>query len=173
MRHLILATSLGLMAVVINPSFGCSSPDIDYKFSEADMRAAVAGTYAGSFRDHTETVTLTLDEGVSASSKTPQSTGARQLQCSRSFSFVKPAAACIPTTTMTVSGQVSSSSGGIAASAVSGVFEVHEVTLTEGVLSLTLADGSTISAQFQDGKFSNWLYSDKNGGNYGLDLARR
>lgn len=175
MKCLILAASLslGLAAVVITPTLSCSSSsDADYKFSEADMRAAVAGTYAGSFQDHAETVTLTLDEGVSDSTKTPQSIGARQIQCSRSFSFVKPAAACLPTTTMTVSGQVSSSNGGIVASAVSGTFQIHEVNLTEGSLILTLSDGSIISANFQDGTFVGWRYSAKSGNDYALDLAK-
>lgn len=173
MKRLILATSLCLTVVIINPTFGCSSSDIEYNFSEADMRAAVAGTYTGSFQDHTETVTLNLDEGVGNSSTTTQSLSLRQLQCSRSFSFVKPAAACMPTTTMKVTGQIASGNGSIASSAVSGIFEIHDVNLTDGGLTLTLADGSTVNANFQNGAFVAWAYTAKSGSEYGLDLLKQ
>ena len=173
MKRLILGASLCLLALVINPTVGCSSSEDEFRFSEADMRTAVAGKYTGSISGTSEMATLTLTEGTNAASSSPQSLGARQLQqCSRSFSFVKPAAACIPTTTMAVSGQVSSSNGSIATSVVNGIFEIHSADLTDGVITLTLTDTSTVTSSFQNGAFGVWQYRDASGLDYSLDLAK-
>lgn len=170
MKRQILSAALSLLVLVINPTFGCSSPpDEKYNFSEADMRAAVAGKYAGSFNGTSETVTLTLDEAAANSASAAPSLSA----CGRSFLFVKPAAACVPLTTMAVSGRVSSSYASVTSSAVSGTFSITSFNLDAGTINLTLSDGSTLQSNFSNDAFGTWQYAAATGDNYTLDLVKQ
>jgi len=174
MKRRILGASLGLLALFMNPAIGCSSSEEpSWSFSETDMRTALAGTYVGNYGNTTETVTLTLDEATSSSSSSTQSVSGPRLQCGNR-SFIRPAAACMQgMSSMSVSGTITSSEGTIASSAVTGQFNDYSSDLSSGNLSLTLADGSTLSATFSEGRFVLWQYYPLTGTMMSLTLARQ
>lgn len=173
MERRILSVGFGLIALVINPAFGCSSSDDSWHFTDTEMRAAVAGTYSGTLGDTTEIVTLTLDEAKSSSSSSTQSAASPRLQCGSDRSFILPASACLSGTSMAITGQISSSNGTIASSAVNGGFVVFTSNLTDGSLSLKLEDGSRIDATFKTSLFTNWQLTLTSGATDPMTLTRQ
>lgn len=173
MKRRILGVSLGLLALFMNPAVGCSSSEEpSWSFSETDMRVAVAGTYVGNYGNTTETVTLTLDEATSSSTSSTQSVSGPRLQCA-GRSFIRPAAACISETRMSVSGVISSRNGTVPNLRVTGEFDVDSSDLSYGRLDLTLTDGSHVRATFSAGLFDLWQYYPTTGNMVLLALARQ
>jgi hypothetical protein len=133
-----------LVVFGVNPNLACSSKDeATFTYGEADMRAALLGTWQGSAELGGETLPFSLTlEQASAKSKT-QSVGAPGLQpqCG-SRSFVKPAAACISITTMPVIGTLTSENPGLNG-AIDGSFDAYR-TLDRARLSIRLEDGTTL-----------------------------
>jgi hypothetical protein len=132
------------VGLVINPYLACSNQDEEaYTYGEADMKAALLGTWQGSAELGGETILFSLTlEQASAKSKT-QSVGVPgvQPQCG-SRSFVKPAAACASLTTMPVVGALSSENPGLNG-AIDGSLQAYR-TLEGARLSIRLEDGPTL-----------------------------
>lgn len=130
------------------------------------MEAAVVGTYAGTVSGDgaAETITLTIARSV-----TPIGAAAsvRPLCGTRTF-FVKPAGACITSSTMALTATLTSSGTIVNGGTLTGEFRAY-LTL-EGEINLSNGPYS-LFATYQDGVFSGWTYSD-NGVMTRLDLRR-
>lgn len=136
------------LVLVANPYLGCSHSNEEYRYSEAEMKSAVLGSWEGSADIDGESVDFSLVlEQASAKSKAQRlpATGVQPPCTSRSF--VKPAAACSITTTMPLSGTITSVNP-----ALNGVVD-GEVTagaeLDPAELSLRLEDGTQLRGVFQ------------------------
>jgi len=113
-----------------------------------------------------------LDEATAGSSSSTQAASVRHLQCN-GRSFIRPAAACLPETTMSVSGTITSSNGTIANAAVTGEFIVYSTDLSSGYVNLTLPDGSRLGGSFSSGQLTDWQYSPNTGTAVSLELVRQ
>lgn len=161
-----------LTALFVNPSVACSSSNGDgdqWTYGEKDMEQAVVGTYSGIVqRDGgSETVTLTITRAAI----TPASAAAelRPLCGSRTF-FVKPAGACVSTSTMPVVADLTSTDTAIPAAHFTGTFTAFHTL--DGNLELSIENSSLITANYTNGRFTDWKYGDANG-SIGLDLERK
>ncbi|MES1187801.1 MAG: hypothetical protein ABUL60_28540 [Myxococcales bacterium] len=137
------------LALIANPYLGCSHSDENgYSYSEADMKRAVLGSWEGNADIDGESVEFSLVlEQASAKSKTQSISAPKaQPQCS-SRSFVKPAAACWVTTSMPVSGTITSVNPALNG-AVDGVVTAG-ADLDPAELSLRLEDGTQLSGAFK------------------------
>ncbi len=128
------------VGLVVNPYLGCSSDDPDFNYTEQDMQAAVLGDWEGMADIDGISVpfTLTLEQ---ASAKTGTQRAAPPgvtPQCS-SRSFVKPAAACVSTSSMPLSGVITSSHGSFDGPVVGALRAYRDLEPAE--LELTLEDG--------------------------------
>ena len=194
MKSLRVTIRAGVFAVVCFSTTGCSKDP--FNFSQADMRAAVAGTWTGPISSMgvpgymdagytDEIATLVLDDAISyvgqadaGSSSTTQSMFPRQLQCGGSRTFL---GGCSGSgdgeTTMDIAGRVSSTEGTIPTSTVAGTFRVDGSDLTgegtSGELLLTMPAGGGITAFYNTGEFTQWGYTPPGGGvGYALNLTR-
>jgi len=101
--------ALGL-ALVVNPYVACSeSSESDFTYSEADMKAALLGSWQGTAEldGVTTPFSLSLEQGSHKTKVRSVSAPHVQPQCG-GRSFVKPAAACVAETTMPLVGVLSS-----------------------------------------------------------------
>jgi hypothetical protein len=173
-RSVLWATGF-FIALVVNPNFGCGSggdpsygSNDGYTYGENEMEAAVVGTYAGTVNiDGTaETVTLTIERSVTtgaAARLTP-------LCGTRTFSFVKPAGACISISTMALTATLVSSGTFVKSTELTGEFDAY-LTLS-GELNLSDGSSASLHAMYQDGRFGAWSYASDASGSVGLDLRR-
>jgi hypothetical protein len=145
------------VAFVVNPYLACSNKDEPaFTYGEADMKAALLGTWQGSAELAGETIPFSLTlEQASAKSRTQ---GVRapgvQPQCG-SRSFVKPAAACLSITTMPVVGVLSSENPGLNG-AIDGSLDAYQ-TLDAANLSIRLEDGTTLVGTVEGDAVSDGL----------------
>lgn len=191
MKCLILAIHAGVLVVLCLPTTGCSSsqgqldPVEQFSFSQADMRAAVAGNWTGpigstdaGYTDDIATLVLDdsasyLDQADAGSSSGTQSISPRRLQgCGagdRQF-----LAGCLTESTMALAGNISSSGGTIPTSTVAGTFVVDGTTLVYGNLNVATPRGDVVLAVFSAGQFGNWTYTPLGSPTwYILDLTRQ
>jgi hypothetical protein len=160
MKGRLIALTFALGAFILNPMIACeSSEDKDFTFGETEMRAVVTGTYSGVVTNTGEAISLTVDEAAATGTSTVQ--GLYRLQC-ESRSFVRPAAACIVETTMSLQGDVSSENDAIANGKLTGVFVVGGSDLSNGYVELTLESGGTIRASYDDASETlvDWTFQD-------------
>jgi len=177
--HRILCV-LQVVAVSLWLTTGCKSDDT-FKFSEADMRSAVAGTWSGAINATNEMAAVKLTEGgypqteLDASVPTAnQATGNLiRLQNCGTRQFGGHQINCESVTTMTVEGSISSSAGSWVASTLQGTFVIGGDDLVAGDLHLTSEQGDTLGANLLAGKFVNWMYVTANDTSFTLDLARQ
>jgi len=144
---------------------GCSS-DEDFSFSEADIRASIAGKYEGSISATSERVHMTLDEAGVTSMQTNDDAGVstlstsisrRSVLCeSRQFGVLE--SKCGASSTMYLVGNITSEDGVIPASTLAGSIVIYGSDLTGGTLELTTGSGDTISAEFASRCCVNWTY---------------
>jgi hypothetical protein len=148
-RRLLRGAAFGV-ALVMNPYLGCSHDgQSDFTYSEADMKAALLGTWQGTAQLDGETIAFSLSlEQASAKSKTQGvSAPPVQPQCG-SRSFVKAAAACASLSTMPVVGMLTSVSPDLNG-AVDGSLVAYR-TLDAVELSLRLESGAVLSGRVED-----------------------
>jgi len=161
--------------LLINPMVGCNSSEDEPEFTygETDMRDAVTGTYVGVLAATGETVTLELDEATVAPSGTNATQSTKSLQCG-TRTFIKPAAACDSGTEMPLQGNIASSGTKIVSGDLkAGSFVIMSRLLDGGNLSLTLADGATITASHSASEgMVNWLLRTTDGETLPIELAR-
>ena len=138
------------LALVINPYLACSSSNEDgFSFSESDLKAAVLGTWQGTADLDGETVefSLVLDQ-ASARSKTQSLSAPKvQPQCG-ARSFVKPAGACVSTTSMPVSGTLTSVNPALNG-VVDGGVNIYGNILSRVELALRLEDGTELTGRIE------------------------
>jgi hypothetical protein len=134
------------VALVGNPYLGCSHAGAsDFTYAEADMKEAVLGTWQGSADIDGESVpfSLVLEQ---ASLRSRSIAPKVQPECG-SRSFVKPAAACLSSSDMPVTGMLSSENP-----ALDGAVEGHVQafrTLDSVTLTLTLQDGKVLTGTIE------------------------
>jgi len=132
------------------------------------MEAAVVGTYAGavSVDGATEAVTLTIARSIAPGGVA--AAALRPLCGSRTF-FVKPAGACMASSTMALTATLTSSGAIVKSGDLAGEFSAYHTL--EG--HLDLSNGPTrLYATYQNGRFSEWTYSPADGSLIRLDLRR-
>jgi hypothetical protein len=149
------------LALVVNPYLACSSNEDGFSFSESDLKAAVLGTWQGTADLDGETVefSLVLDQ-ASAKSKTQSLSAPKvQPQCA-ARSFVKPAGACSSTTSMPVSGTLTSVNPALNG-VVDGGVNIDGNLLTVVDLSLQLEDGTQLSGAIEKQSISDGSITSK------------
>ena len=153
------------IALVVNPYLGCSSKEDEFTYSEADMKAAIAGDWEGTGELDGESVAFTLKlEQASAKSKT-QSVSAPTVkpQCG-TRSFVKPAAACSSESVMPLVGTITSSSPTLNGT-ITGELVAY-LNLDSAGLRLQLEDGKTLNGTLKGDELNdgNIFASERVGG---------
>ncbi len=146
----------GLVAFLVNPGFGCG-PLGDFEYGEAELRAAVEGSWEAKIPDEggERTVAFTLapappPAGAGAASASGPAVIRPAAACD-SRDFYRSAAACIETATLHLAGRVGAADGALADTAVSGFFMSSGKTYDGGSLTVKFVDGSQIVARI-DGK---------------------
>lgn len=150
------------LALVVNPYLACSSSnDTEFRYSEADMKEAVLGTWQGTAEMDGETVEFSLVlEQASAKSKTQSVSAPKvQPQCT-SRSFVKPAGACWVMSTMPLVGTLTSVNPALNG-AVDGEARIDGVELGAAELSLRLEDGKQLSGALEKQALSDGSITSK------------
>lgn len=138
------------VALLMNPYLGCSHEgESDFTYSEADMKAALLGTWQGTAVLDGETIpfSLLLEQAAGKSKRQGVAAPSAEPQCG-SRSFVKAAAACASLTTMPVVGTVTSVSPELNG-AVDGSLVAYR-TLDAAELSLRLENGAVLSGRVED-----------------------
>lgn len=146
-----LALSLALLAFFLNPGIACvSSEEPDFKYGEAEMKAAVEGTWVLTLRasDGTlsETTLQIAQSGAAQAMMSPSGSGSQRTGVIRSAAacgsrtFVKSAGACMDTSVMPLEVALVGSSPGFENALLTGKLYVDGLTFTHGRLSLELAD---------------------------------
>lgn len=150
-KNLAVWTLFGL-AFVVNPAvLACSSNDDeeDFTYGEADMKAAALGDWQGTAEVDGESVAFTLSLEQASGKSSTQSISAPGVtpQCG-SRSFVKPAAACISTSSMPVVGTLTSDNDELSGP-VTGQLTAFR-TLESSELEVVLEDGRALSGSLRD-----------------------
>lgn len=149
------------LTLVANPYLACSHSNEEYSYSEADMKRAVLGTWEGSADIDGESVDFSLVlEQASAKSKTPILAVPKAPPQCRSRSFVKPAAACSITTTMPLSGTITSVNPALNG-VVDGEVSVVGKDLGPAALSLRLDDGKQLTGVVDNQALSDGSITSK------------
>jgi hypothetical protein len=149
------------LSLLVNPNVACSSDGggEQWTYSESDMEKAVVGTYSGtvSFDGAAETVTLKIK-------RAPAGAGSAAVllpECESRTFLVKPAGACVVRSTMPVVADLSSTGSSIPATHFTGDFTAY--LQLEGSLELSVPNSAQLTANYSNGRFSEWSYSDGNG----------
>jgi hypothetical protein len=146
-----IAFSLAVLAFLLNPGIACSPSDEDaqFEYGEAEMRAAVEGTWelgllAGDGTRSTlslRIVEATEKKDGSALLRPDKLRGLiRSAAACGSQSFVKPAGACISESTMPIEVAYLSGDQRFQNVAMSGLFIIPSEKLIPGRLELQLGD---------------------------------
>jgi hypothetical protein len=174
-RKILLSVS-AITAFLINPNLGCGgggSEDDDFTYEEADMQAAVLGTWTGTLEigDTTETITLELEQATAESSPS-FSPPSERLQCG-SREFIKSAAACASMSSMPLVGTLSSVSGDLDGPITGQAMAYY--TLDSWELEVSVEDGVALSGNFHDGKFEGGMATgaDSTQGEFSLQRPTR
>ena len=138
-----------VVALVVNPYLGCDrSGDSDFTYAEADMKEAVLGSWQGSADIDGESVPFSLVlEQASGKSKTQATVPPKVQPPCGLRSFVKPAAACVSSTDMPVTGTLSSENP-LLDGAVEGHAQAFR-TLDSVSLTLSLQDGKVLTGAIE------------------------
>ena len=152
MRRLVLL--LSLLAFFVNPGFACSPGEEDFNFGEAEMRAAVEGTWQITFGGDASTSELTveirespgrLDSGMAVGSGTRARAFIRAAAACGSRTFLRGAGACMDMSEMPL--DVSYVSGDSAYQGVhmGGIFRAFGTSFSGGYIDISFG-GSALSA---------------------------
>lgn len=166
-----VSLSAAVMAALINPAvIGCSaeSEESEWAFDDADMDEAISGGYSGQVNEEQVTIFISRPANLQSASPSVDSQfdldvlRQRSLQCG-SRSFVRPAGACISTTSMDFDADVTSSSSVLPSGKFKGRFTVWSSDLSFGRLSFSLGDSRSLNADFEDGEITRWTVSSVEG----------
>jgi len=161
MRRIVWVISF-VFSLLANPSVACSSTDNggeQWTYTENDMEKAVVGTYAGTLAldGSSEVVTLKITRAAAGVG----SAAMLRPQCASRTFFVKPAGACLVSSTMPIVADLTSTGSAIPAAHFTGSFTAY-LTL-DGTVELSVVNRAELSANYSNGRFSEWTYSDANG----------
>lgn len=155
--------AIGLGAFLVNPGWACQSgggsdDEADFDFGEAEMRAAIEGSYKGSLSDG-RAVTLNVSEAQASSSAEGPSTSTDSSGCI-TRGFIKPAGACVESSELQLFGRLTVADSRAVQILMKGSFAVVGLTLTNGELYLWSDNGTNLSATYeavegQEGKLTN------------------
>jgi hypothetical protein len=149
-----IAVVFGVLMFLLNPNLACDAGD-QFQYSEADMRAAVEGTWLVNFTasDGTPTqVTLRIDEGSGSPTSLRPGGLVRSAYACGSRTFVKSAAACVDASEMPLAITFVAGDGAYASATWSGNFVVPSTVFTLGLLSLNLGDLRVQANVLPDGR---------------------
>lgn len=162
------------VALLVNPNLGCGSsesqPQPAWLYDESEMEHAVIGTYQGTAQidGSVGDITVTLTRPTTTGGPTPASL---RLQCGSRMFWVKPAGACASLSIMTVQAELVSTSSAVPSAHLTGQFTAY-YTLT-GPIDLSTDTGAHLTAEYTDGRFSNWSYTAGSGATVPLNLVAR
>jgi hypothetical protein len=160
-----LALSLALLAFFLNPGIACvSSDDPDFKYGEAEMKAAVEGTWVLTLRSTDGTLsetTLQIAETSKAQAMmSPPGPGSHRTGVIRSAAacgtrtFVKSAGACIDMSEMPLDVTFVSGDPRFQGTALSGNLRITSLVFSQGTLNLGLGGVSVWASVAPDGTTS-------------------
>ena len=160
MRRLTL--SLALLAFFLNPGFACSpSDEPDFKYGEAEMKAAVEGTWLLTLRASDGTVSETTlqiaQSGTAQAMLSPRGSGSSRTGLIRSAAacgtrtFVKSAGACIDMSELPLDIAFVSGDPRFQGTALTGSLRIMSLIFTEGTLDLGLGGMSVWASVAPDG----------------------
>lgn len=138
---------LGLGTFLLNPSFGCISGEEEWDYDREDLQAAVVGTWKVTTPDGEALLVLAPAPAASA-------TGAAKTFVKSAFacgdrSFYKSAAACISSSSLALTGQISGSQTPPGNNSVRGQFRVYGLKFTQGRVELMLPEGKQLFGEYQ------------------------
>jgi hypothetical protein len=161
-----LALSLALLAFFLNPGFACSpSDEPEFKYGEAEMKAAVEGTWLLTLRATDGTLSETTLQ-IAESSKaqaflSPTAPGGshgtgliRSAAACGTRTIVKSAGACIDMSQMPLDVAFVSGSPRFQGVPITGTLRVDSLIFTQGTLNLGLGDVSVWATIAPDGTTS-------------------
>jgi len=162
-----LALSLALLAFFLNPGIACvSSDDPDFKYGEAEMKAAVEGTWLLTLRASDGTVSETTlqiaQSGTAQAMMSPSGSGNHRTGVIRaaaacgSRTFVKSAGACMDDSMMPLDIAYVSGSPRFQTASLSGSLRVGGLIFTQGYLNLGLGDVTVGALVAPDGTTSSY-----------------
>lgn len=160
-----LALSLALLTFFLNPGFACtSSEDPEFKYGEAEMRAAVEGTWLLTLRASDGTLsetTLQIAESSKAQAFRTTTPGGRyrtgvirSAAACGSRTFVKSAGACTDLSEMPLEVAFVSGNPRFQNASLSGMLLIGSLTFVQGMINLGLGDVSVGATVAPDGTAS-------------------
>jgi hypothetical protein len=168
--RLITGATLGLLALFINPGFACSGeeePAPRWEYDQADMRAAVEGTYTLELQGSGELVTIRIEQAGASS--------ARRLQCGNvTRSFVRDAGACGTQyrSEIAVLARIQSDASEIPSGDYRGSFAVEGTELEVGELYISVHGESDLQAEYRDEEMTSWRLQQDSGEALRLNRVR-
>jgi hypothetical protein len=164
------AVVISAIVFVLNPGFGCSGDDgNNFAYGESEMTAAVHGTWRLSLTrpDGDATVTFTLAPGPGAPTIPP---GMSPLCGNRDF--VRPAGACITTSTLHLVGQIVAAEPPIDGVSVTGTYLILGFIYHGGELAVRFDNALAFSAELDANGLVTATYTDANGARVPSTLER-
>jgi hypothetical protein len=174
----IRAWSVSLLAAavcgVVNPAvIGCSdaeSDERDWGYTAEDMEAAVVGEYVGQVDGENVSIRVSRPKAAGAAAPHSNVLRNRSLQCG-GRSFVRPAGACISTTSMDLDAEVTSDSGLLTSGKLEGRFTAFGGVPLYGQVEFSSGSTLSIVAEVDDGAITRW-YLRTSGTATDLPLSR-
>jgi hypothetical protein len=163
LRHLSMWI-IGLIAFAMNPAFACSSSDGDeFEFGEAEMIAAVQGTWQLTYArpEQTSSVAFTIAPGAAASGTLASPPGLAP-QCG-TRTFTRPAAACTPESVLTLAAGVVEATPPLETAQGKGVYRVSSIQYVGGRLELTFGTSLRVTADLDASNAVRQSYVDWQG----------
>jgi hypothetical protein len=145
-RHL-LVWVLGFTVFAMNPALACYSSGIDeFEYGEAEMMAAVEGTWQVTFArpEETSAITFRVERGTALNGALAAPFGLTP-QC-ETRTFTRPAGACSPTSQLALTANIVDAAPPLDATEGKGWYTVHNVKYTGGRMMLTFGASFVIEA---------------------------
>jgi hypothetical protein len=154
-----LAIAAAALFFFVNPGFGCSDQDAEYQYGEAEMKAAVEGTWVLTLGEaagpSNETITVRVVQGRVAQASRNQAPGRRGFIRTASAcgtrTFVASANACIDSSDMPLDVTWVDGPDSYKSAALSGSFAVLSLVFTRGQFGLSFGSVSFYADIAPDG----------------------
>jgi hypothetical protein len=139
---------LGFTVFAVNPAVGCSSsPDAEFEYGEAEMLAAVQGTWQLTFErpEGTSTVTFSVERGAASNGALAAPPGFTPQCVTRTFT--RPAAACSPSSDLALAATVIEAQPSLEAADGKGQYSIGSVKYVGGRLWLRFGSSLDLEAR--------------------------
>ncbi len=157
----IVALGAAFVCGIVNPALvACGDVneenEEEWGYGEKEMEAAIVGRYAGQVDGESVDIHISRPKAATSAGPNLEALSTRTLQCGNR-SFVRPAGACISSSSLDVDADITSESSVIASGKLQGQFTVFSrASVDFGQLSFT---SSGLGAHFEQG-VTRWYVRD-------------